>query len=237
MNQREVVIDVMRANGGYATLGYLYKEVLKIADVKWETKTPFKSINRIVQNTEYFFRIRPGLWALHEAKDILPSDLRGKPKPESDHTYYQGLLVELGNLRNQATFVPAQDRNKFFLGKRLGELTTVDEIYPFTYEDIVRRARTVDVIWFDDNKMPSEFIEVENTTDINNSLLKFTNFKAFFSVFRIVSLSVRKREFDSKTGQSVFKSIYSRIKFSSYELVSDLHSKASESKALEQSWT
>ena len=130
-----------------------------------------------------------------------------------------------------------QPRHKLFLGKCLGELATVDEIYPFTYEDIVRRARTVDVIWFDDNKMPSEFIEVENTTDINNSLFKFTNFKAFFSVFRIVAPSARKREFDSKVGQSVFKSIHDRIKFSSYELVSDLHSRASESKALEQRWS
>ncbi len=96
MNQREAVIEAMRDNGGYATLGHLYKEALKIPGVKWETKTPFKSINRIVQDPKYFFRIRPGLWALLEAKDKLPGDLSQKPKPESDHTYYQGLLVELG---------------------------------------------------------------------------------------------------------------------------------------------
>ncbi|MGH2568291.1 MAG: hypothetical protein ACRDGA_08130 [Bacteroidota bacterium] len=236
MNQREAVIEVMRANSGYATLGHLYREALKISGVKWETKTPFKSINRIVQNSKHFFRIRPGLWALNEAKDRLPSDLRGKPKPQSDHTYYQGLLVELGNLRSYTTFVPPQDRNKLFLGKRLGDMTTVEKIYLFAYEDIVRRAQTVDVIWFDDNKMPSEFIEVENTTDLNNSLLKFTYFKPFFSVFRIVAPSARRKEFDSKVKHSVFTDLHSRIRFSSYELVSDLHSKASEIKALEQSW-
>ncbi|MGO9271458.1 MAG: hypothetical protein ACLQOO_14555 [Terriglobia bacterium] len=100
MNQREAVVQAMRDNGGYATLGELYKKALKVAGVSWETKTPFKSINRIVQNPKYFFRIRPGLWALLEAKDKLPPDLAEKPKPESEHTYYQGLLVELGNLRN-----------------------------------------------------------------------------------------------------------------------------------------
>jgi hypothetical protein len=120
MNQREAVVEAMRANGGFATLGELYKQALKITGVKWETKTPFKSINRIVQNPKYFFRIRPGLWALLEAKDKLPVDLMEKPKPESDHTYYQGLLVELGNLRKQQTFVPKQDRGKSFLGKPLG---------------------------------------------------------------------------------------------------------------------
>jgi hypothetical protein len=132
MNQREAVIEAMRANGGFATLGHLYKEALKIPGVEWATKTPFSSINRIVQNPKYFFRTRPGLWALLEAKDRLPADLTQKPKPESDHTFYQGLLVGLGNLRNQQTFVPKQDRGKIFLGKPLGDLVTVDDIYPFT---------------------------------------------------------------------------------------------------------
>ena len=236
MNQREAVIEAMRSNGGYATLGHLYREALKVPDVKWGTKTPFKTINRIVQDARYFFKIRPGLWALHDAKNKLPADLRSRPKPQSDHTYYQGLLVELGNLRNQGTFVPKQDRSQLFLGKHLGELATVEDIYPFTYEEVVRRAQTVDVIWFNEKKMPTEFIEVENTTDINGALLKFTNFMAFFSVFRVVAPSARRKEYESKIGQQVFKDIHKRTKFSSYELVSDLHSKASEIAVMDESW-
>jgi len=236
MNQRDAVIEAMKANGGYATLGFLYREALRIPDVKWGTKTPFKSINRIVQDSHYFFRVRPGLWALNEAKNKLPEDVGTRRKPESDHTYYQGLLVELGNLRKQATFVPKQDRGKTFLGKHLGEIATLDDIYPFTYDEIVRRARTVDVIWFNEKKMPTEFIEIENTTDINGALLKFTNFMPFFAVFRIVAPSARKREFESKIGQPIFKDIGLRTKFSSYELVSDLHSRASEIAVMEERW-
>ena len=136
-------LSVRSCQGPYATLGHLYKETLKIPGVEWKTKTPFKTINRIVQDPEWFFRIRPGLWALLEAKDKLPADIKDKPKPESDHTYYQGLLVELGNLRKHGTFVPGQDRGRKFLGKPLGEVATVEKIYPFTYEEIVRRAATV----------------------------------------------------------------------------------------------
>ena len=169
MNQREAVIEAMRLNGGYATLGYLYREALKLPGVKWRTKTPLKSINRIVQNPAYFFRIRPGLWALLEAKDRLPPDLRLSAKPESTHTFYQGLLVELGNLRKFRTFVPNQDRGRTYLGRSLGDLITVDVIYPFTYEEIVRKASSVDVIWFNDRRLPTEFIEVENTTDIKSA--------------------------------------------------------------------
>jgi hypothetical protein len=236
MNQREAVVEAMRVNGGYATLGLLYKEALKIPGVEWKTKTPFKSINRIVQDPQYFFKIRPGLWALIEAKDKLPADLRSKPKPESDHSYYQGLLIELGNLRKQRTFVPKQDRGRSFLGKRLGDMVTVDDIYPFTYDEVVRRAATVDVIWFNERRMPTEFIEVENTTDMHSAFLKFVILDAFYSTFRIVSPAPRKQEFASKIAHPSFSTIATRTRFTSYDLVSEWHTKASEAQVLEQQW-
>ena len=238
MNLTDAVIEVMRANGGYATLGQLYTDALKIPGVKWETKTPFKSINRIMQEGRgrYFFRIRPGLWALLEAKEKLPADLKEKQKPESDHVFYQGLLVELGNLRKQQTFVPKQDRGKAFLGKPLGSLVTVEDIYPFTYPEIVRRAATVDVIWFNERRFPSEFIEVENTTDMHGAFLKFVMFDAFNSRFRVVGPAARKSEFESKLTHPSFVSVAKRTKFTSYEVVTDMHTKASAAVASEQAW-
>jgi hypothetical protein len=236
MTQRQAVIEAMRANGGYATLGHLYKEALKIPDVEWKTKTPFKSINRIVQDPQHFFKIRPGLWALHETKSMLPADLRTQPKPESDHSFYQGLLVELGNLRKQQTFVPKQDRSKLYLGKRLGDIVTVNDIYPFTYEEVVRRASAVDVIWFDERKMPTEFIEVENTTDMHGALLKFVLLSGFHSTFRIVAPAARKQEFTSKVTHPSFYSIARRTQFTSYDLVSEMHTKECEADVLHKAW-
>jgi hypothetical protein len=236
MNQREAVVEAMRARGGFATLGQLYKEVLKVPGVKWETKTPFKSINRIVQDPKHFFRARPGLWALLEARDSLPPDLGQKPMPESDHTYYQGLLVELGNLRKQQTFVPKRDRGKSFLGNPLGRLATLEDIYPFTYSDVVSRAATVDVVWFNQRKFPSEFIEVENTTDMHGAFLKFVFFDAFSSTFRVVAPAARWGEFESKLSHPSFVSVARRTKFTSYDVVADMHTKASQAAALEEAW-
>ena len=236
MNQREAVIEAMRASGGYATLGELYKTALQFPGVKWETRTPFKSINRIVQNPKYFFRIRPGLWALVEAKDKLPAEFAGKPKPESDHVYYQGLLVQLGNLRNYRTHVPRQDRGKLYLGKPLGSLATLEDVYPFTYPEVTSRAAAVDVVWFDEWKFPLEFIEVENTTDMNSALLKFVTLYAFHSTFRVVAPGARKREFESKLCHRSFAAVAERTKFTTYDLVASLHAKASEATALERAW-
>ena len=236
MNQREAVVEAMKASGGYATLGYLYRAATSIPDVVWKTKTPFKSINRIVQDPQYFFKIRPGLWALLESKDKLPDDLRSKPKPESDHSYYQGLLVELGNLRNQKTFVPKQDRGRTFLGKPLGDMVTLDDIYPFTYEDVVKRTSSVDVIWFNERKMPTGFFEVENTTDMHSAFLKFVLLDAFHANFRIVAPALREKEFKSKITHPSFVTVSNRVQFTTYEAVSDLHSKEGMAAAARKAW-
>jgi hypothetical protein len=95
----------------------------------------------------------------------------------------------------------------------------------------------VDVVWFSQRKFPSEFIEVENTTDMNGALLKFVMFDAFNSDFKVVAPSVRRREFESKLAHPSFMSIVARTKFVSYDAVTDLHTKASEAIASEQAWT
>src|SRR5437868_9440071 len=106
----------MRENGGYATLGQLYRAATKIEGCRWGTKTPFASIRRIVQiYPNHFFRIRPGLWALASERErvLAALSLEGSPRraEEFDHSYYQGLLVEIGNLKKYETFVPHQDKN------------------------------------------------------------------------------------------------------------------------------
>ena len=102
--------------------------------------------------------------------------------------------MELGNIRKHGTYVPKQDRGKLFLGKPLGSFVTVEDIYPFTYPDVTSRAAAVDVVWFDQWKFPVEFIEVENTTDINSALLKFVLLYAFHCTFRVVAPAARNRE-------------------------------------------
>ena len=156
MKQHEAVIKVMEKNGGYATLAHLYQNVLKVRGCEWKTKTPFASMRRIVQERQEFFKIKPGLWALKGYEDRLPEGMipEKSDRKESDkfnHTYFQGLLVEIGRLNNFDTFVPAQDKNKKFLGKyKLGELANINDIYKFGYDRFISKARTIDVIWFNE---------------------------------------------------------------------------------------
>ncbi len=234
MKQYEAVIKVMEENGGYATLGILNQNVLEIEGCKWKTRTPFASIRRIVQDGRFFFKIRPGLWALKSYKDRLPPEIfptknQSKTKHEEyTHTFYQGLLVELGNLKAYKTFVPNQDKNKIYLGKRLFEITTVSDIYKFSYDKIIRTTQTIDVTWFNERNMPAVLFEIEHSTLINNSLLKFVELQDFYADFRIVADDVRRKEFQAKLSLEAFKPVSKRVGFWSYDDVAELHSKTSE---------
>lgn len=229
MKQYESVIRVMENQGGFATLGKLYQAV-DVSD--WKTKTPFASIRRIVQDERYFFKIKPGLWALkshrHKLSEIIPLE-NSRSINEKDlfsHSYYQGLLVELGNLKGFSTYVPGQDRNKKFLTRTLGEFSTLTDIYRFTYDSIVNRAKSLDVIWFDSNKFPQSVFEVEHTTDFNNSFLKMIELKFFNIKFHVVADLKRYKEFEKKISNSFFEELRNRVKFISYEKLSEYHSKS-----------
>ena len=238
MKQYEAVILAMKQNGGYATLGQLYQAVPQIPDCNWETKTPFASIRRIVQTHEEFFKVRPGLWALTSEKEKvfrLFSDERTQGRErEYSHYFFQGLVVEIGNLKGFQTFVPSQDKNKPFAQQKLGNVTTISKLYEFTYSEVLRKAQTIDVTWFNSRKYPNSFFEIEHSTDIYNSLLKFVEFQDFRVNFYIVADNQRKKEFESKITLNAFVPIKSFIKFLDYDSVSELHTKVSESVLAEQ---
>ncbi len=234
MKQYEAVIKVMEENGGFATLGHLYNHALKVPDCIWKTKTPYASIRRIVQDERFFFKIKPGLWALKTHKEdvlkkfSLDDKSSTKKKEEFSHTYFQGLLVEIGNIKGFETFVPNQDKNKKFLDKSLKEVSTLDNIYKFTYPEIVKKAETVDVIWFNNRKFPTRFFEVEHTTDFYNSLLKFNELQDFLVDFYMVSSTNRKKLFKNKINAEAFRTIIKRVKFLDYEKLSNYHSQCFE---------
>lgn len=241
MKQHEAVIQAMRESGGYATLGQLYRTALKIPGCHWGTKTPFASIRRIVQvYKKDFFRIRPGLWALVSQRDEvmakLALDANANPRrpEEFNHSFYQGLLVEVGNLKKYYTYIPPQDKNRPYMSRKLAELATLKQLPPFTHQRLLKRAGTVDVSWFNERDLPHVFFEVEHSTDFRNSLQKFVEFRDFRVKFRVVADEVRRREFESRLAENQFAPIRSETLFISYDRLSRWYDVTSEMVALEE---
>jgi len=219
MKQHEAVIQTLEKLGGQATLAQLYIEVMKIKECEWKTKTPFASIRRIVQVRPEIFKVRPGLWALRTYQkrlDLLEETARPERESEQSHAYFQGLLVTIGNLRGFSTFIPNQDRNKIFIDKPLDTIRSLQVIPNFSHEPFVRRSQTIDVIWFNQRQMPDSFFEVEHSTDVQNSLLKFYDLRDFYTRMVIVSHESRKREYEQKIHYDAFGEILERVHFLGY---------------------
>lgn len=215
--------------GGVATLGQLNQEVFKIEPCVWKTKTPFASIRRIVQTNKDIYKIKPGLYGLlnhkkkNETKGIFEETAQNKTSKEItefNHSYYQGLIITIGNLRKFQTYLPNQDKNKLFLNEKLGNLTTLSKIPVYSYENLVQRSSTIDAIWFNERLMPHSFFEVEHSTDIQNSLLKFNDLQDFYSRMFIVADKLRREEFESKKNYAGLKDIRDRVQFLDYEALS-----------------
>ncbi|WP_239469519.1 hypothetical protein [Bacteroides caecigallinarum] len=67
--------------------------------------------------------------------------------------------------------------------------------------------------------MPDSFFEIEHSTDIQNSLLKFYDLQDFHARMVIVADIKRKQEFEYKMGFHAFKELNAqrRVSFLSYE--------------------
>jgi len=111
------------------------------------------------------------------------------------------------------------------LGTPLSQHATLSTFPQFTYPHIVNRALTIDVSWFNERNLPYSFFEVEHTTNIQNSLLKFLDLQDFYANFYIVSSKERKKLFESKVNLSAFVPIKHRVKFLEYDYIAQLHSK------------
>lgn len=210
-------------------MGELNSEVFKIKDCEWKTKTPFASIRRIVQQTKGIYKIRPGLYGLEkyrkriEDRGIIVENEKNKDSYNVkmfNHTYYQGILLLIGKYHNMQTFIPHQDSNRqFYDGRRLSDLSTLDEQPPYSFPHMVKRSSTIDTIWFNGRNMPHSFFEVEHSTDIQNSLLKFNDLQDFYVRMAIVADIKRKPEFEAKMRFHAFDDLRlnRRVSFLSYD--------------------
>ncbi len=230
--------------GCIATLGELNREVFKIKQCEWKTKTPFASIRRIVQQTKGIYKIRPGLYGLEsfrqsiERKNIFEETQDNKSLEvvkNFNHTYYQGLLLVIGNSRGMNTFIPNQDKNKLFYdGRKLQDMANLIQQPQYTYSKFVKRSSTIDTIWFNSRNMPHSFFEIEHSTDIQNSLLKFNDLQDFYARMTIVADIKRKQEFESKMLFHAFDELRmnKRVSFLSYEELVKQYEMELEKKAL-----
>ncbi|MEA3450463.1 MAG: hypothetical protein U9Q83_01010 [Bacteroidota bacterium] len=213
--------------GYFATLRQIYKVAPSLKE--FSGITPHKTINERVQRDNRFYKIKSGLYGLKNFLDKLPDIYNPKiEKSEKEeihinHSYIQGLLLEIGNISGFNTFTP--DKNSPFLSKKLGDISTQNNIPNFTFEHIIKSTRYIDVIWFNERNLPNSIFEIENSTNFRNSLVKFVELQDFNTSMTLIAPKDdnKIRKFKQEIEKSAFVSIKNKVKFFDYEYIVKLY--------------
>lgn len=73
--------------------------------------------------------------------------------------------------------------------------------------------------WYNVRQMPHSFFEVEHSTDVQNSLLKFYDLQDFHTRMVIVADDRRRAEFDDKIQRGALDAIKDRVSFLGYDML------------------
>lgn len=223
----DAIEKVMLKNGYFAPLKKLYQEIWKYKDfARIRGKTPEYTIQERVQRDPRFVRIGLGVYALRKYLDVLPEGVgslrKGRVNSENTHTVMEGMLLEIGNSRNDVTHTYTSDRSRIFQNKTLGNLATLQRVPVFTYKAIIERSvQYADVIWFNERGFPIKIFEVEHSTDFRDAFVKFIDLQDFNTAFACVSDSRRKFKFERELDRPAFSGIKGKCVFYTYEQVSN----------------
>jgi len=178
---------------------------------------------------------KPGLYEITE-KGLEALETGMKPRPPepptipprepiklesiSSHEEAETALLQTGNLLGFDTYTA--DPSKECQGVRLGDLVTLKEIPPFTYERLLKTIREIDVIWFKE-EFPRYCFEVEHTTGVRDGLLRLYQIRELGTRFFIVAPQDVIVRFKTEILKDPFYRIKERYDFKTYEELLSFH--------------
>ncbi len=235
MNQQlswhEAIEQVLRDNEGVANLGVLYRDIQKYRDVStnraWRA-TLRGILYREMQKKRHIVHVGLGVFALKEfapEQSLFQSLTRGEKltRQRFSHAEIEGMLLELGNFYGYDTYTA--DRQRVFDGKPLSAIAALREIPPFTFPDLLKQARNIDVLWFERKArpFPKFAFEVETTPEFRRSMLKLYQLRDFNVALYIIADARKKVMFEKHLQDDPFHSLRHRFTFRSFDDVVRLY--------------
>ncbi len=221
---KDVVHDALLAISKPATLSQIYEQIE--GHWKCETNPTWRdTVRRTLQQYAIFKHLERGVWGLKSEKEVLEFD-----KAKLEHSEVEGLLLELGKLYGYETYTP--DKNSRFRNETLLNFTTLNEIPKFTYDNIIRDVKQIDVLWFfgdTDNLFPTHAFEVEHTTKISRGLLRLYQLyqaRGSNTSLYVVSPRIESSKFDIEISKYPYRSAKDFFVFRTYQALLDLHNLA-----------
>lgn len=220
MTKVEAIKRVLEDFNGVATWEEIYNNIEKYypnakASVAW--KEGIRGVlYREIKKGKYFKKIGLGIFALIDYKE------EPKPTPKEKHkihAFIEGICLELGNFHNFATYT-ADPSAKFKDKITLGKLATLQDLPEFTYPEIMKEVKRIDVIWFNKTGFifPKKVFEVVHSPDtLEKALNRTLHLLDFRTDFIIVSPKEHYKKFEKKIMREPYIRFQKRYKFKDYD--------------------
>ena len=227
----EAIEQVLRDNGGVASLEVLYRDIAQYRDLTTnrEWKATLRGIlYREMQRKGQIVRVGLGVFALRDAlhkRTLFQRLAEGETvRPQRlSHAEVEGMLLELGNFYGYDTYTA--NAKKVFDGKPLASIATLKDLPPFTFPELLAQARQIDVLWFErkPRPFPKFAFEVETTPEFRRALLRLYQLRDFDTVLYVIADEAKRNLFDKRLQDEPFYALRHRFVFRSFEEVFRLY--------------
>jgi len=226
MTKVEAIEKVMKDNGGAASLEIIYDNICKYYPTAKDSREWEAGIRgvlyRELRNNRRFKKIGLSIYAV--------SDYQEEQKPrQSDkirmHSYIEGICLELGNINGYLTYT-ADPSAMYRDNLRLCDFATIQEIPDFSYEEIIREAKYIDVIWFNRKGyvFPRRVFEVvDSVGTLSGAFNRSLQLKNFVTDFVIVAPEKHRVKFNQTIDLEVYLPQKERFTFVNYDEIMELY--------------
>lgn len=158
--------------------------------------------------------------AMKPAPRVPPPETSAAREPatkaeESEHTRHQSVLKELGKLTGCEVWIAANDRNKTFRGKTLGDGCLKALSIAGLDKEALQKVSLIDVIWTK-KSAPLYAFEVETTTQVFSGLLRMADLVALVPNLRIELFIVAPKKREGKVMAELSRPIFGKIGLSNF---------------------
>jgi len=158
-------------------IGKTYVKILKILKDLRE-KCEFDDLSVVDEFVELIYHGKIGEGLVLEGVEEIPEEIIGEEK-ENLHTKIQWMLIKIGIMEGHDVWVAMNDQNRRYKNEKFADVCS-KELPHFAGPDVLRVARSIDVIWFKKHSaQPIHFFEIEHTTSIYSGLLRLNDVKIY----------------------------------------------------------
>lgn len=238
MTKVEAIEQIMKDNGGTASLNDIYNKICQYYPTAKKSKEWEAGLRgvlyREIKNKRRFKKIGISIYALEDYNE------EKRPKQhekERMHSYIEGICIELGNLNKFSTYT-ADPSAIYRDNLRLNNLTTLETIPKFSYNEIVDEVKRIDVIWFNKKGLPfpqKVFEVVDSINTLNGAFNRSLQLRNFITDFIIVAPEKHHEKYNKTINLEIYQPQKNRFKFVNYDTIIELYEHSARKYEIENS--